>query len=94
MTEMSRGFLRRFAPLHDVVGDLPTTTFATEPSFALFWKLFVNLLEEKYKDHNLTGNYVGYRECYVRPNCLLVYKKCKEEFVLLLYRTGSHVDSF
>ncbi len=51
-------------------------------------------LPEKYKDHNLTGNYVGYRECHVQPDWLLVYKAYKEELVLLLYRTGSHSDLF
>ncbi len=51
-------------------------------------------LPKKYKDHNLTGNYVGYRECHVQPDWLLVYKAYKEELILLLYRTGSHSDLF
>ncbi len=51
-------------------------------------------LPEKYKDHNLTGNYAGYRECHVQPDWLLVYKAHKEELILLLYRTGSHSDLF
>lgn len=36
-------------------------------------------LEERFKDHDLHGNYKGYRECHVRPDLLLVYKKEKEE---------------
>ncbi|MCD8198192.1 MAG: type II toxin-antitoxin system YafQ family toxin [Lachnospiraceae bacterium] len=29
----------------------------------------------KYRDHDLTGNYISYRECHVEPDWLLVYKK-------------------
>ena len=51
-------------------------------------------LDPKYKDHNLTGNYAGYRECHVLPDWLLVYKKEANVLVLLLYRLGSHSDLF
>ena len=30
-------------------------------------------LEEKYRDHALTGNYIGFRECHIQPDWLLVY---------------------
>lgn len=51
-------------------------------------------LEEKYKDHNLTGKYSGYRECHIYPDWLLVYKQHHGILVLLLYRLGSHSDLF
>lgn len=51
-------------------------------------------LEEKYRDHNLTGRYSGYRECHIDPDWLLVYKKQDEILILLLYRLGSHSDLF
>ena len=51
-------------------------------------------LDPKYKDHSLTGNYVGYRECHVLPDWLLVYKKEANVLVLLLYRLGSHSELF
>ena len=51
-------------------------------------------LHPKYKDHNLTGNYAGYRECHVLPDWLLVYKKEANVLVLLLYRLGSHSELF
>ena len=51
-------------------------------------------LEEKYHDHNLKGNYVGYRECHVSPDWLLVYKIHNATLILLLYRLGSHADLF
>lgn len=51
-------------------------------------------LEEKYKDHNLVGEYAGYRECHIFPDWLLVYKKKEDLLILLLYRLGSHSDLF
>ncbi len=51
-------------------------------------------LEEKYKDHSLTGKYAGYRECHIYPDWLLVYKQENKVLVLLLYRLGSRSDLF
>ena len=54
----------------------------------------VTLSEDK-RDHSLTGNYVGYRECHIRPDWLLLYKKENNDLqVLNLYRTGTHSDLF
>ena len=30
-------------------------------------------LEEKYRDHELKGNFVGFRECHIKPDWLLIY---------------------
>ena len=49
-------------------------------------------LPEKNKDHSLSGNYSGYRECYIEPDWLLIYRQTSEE--LQLYRTGTHSDLF
>lgn len=51
-------------------------------------------LPEKYCDHNLSGNYSGYRECHITPDWLLIYKIREEELLLCLTRTGSHSDLF
>lgn len=51
-------------------------------------------LEERHKDHALSGDYASYRECHVAPDWLLVYKKQESVLVLLLYRLGSHSDLF
>ena len=51
-------------------------------------------LDEKYRDHELTGNYKGYRECHVEPDWLLVYDILGDVLVLLLYRVGSHFELF
>ena len=49
-------------------------------------------LPSKNRDHDLTGDYAGHRECHLSPDWLLIYKQSGEE--LLLYRTGTHSDLF
>ena len=49
-------------------------------------------LAEKYKDHELTGNWSMYRECHIKPDLLLIYKSNKTE--LRLARLGSHSELF
>ncbi len=51
-------------------------------------------LEDKYRDHALTGNYVGFRECHIQSDWLLVYRIENTELILFLSRTGSHSDLF
>lgn len=51
-------------------------------------------LPEKHKDHALTGNWVGHRECHILPNWLLIYRIDGDVLVLTLARTGSHGDLF
>ena len=51
-------------------------------------------LPAKYKDHALTGNYIGCRECHIEPDWLLVYEIINEELIILLLTTGSHSDLF
>ena len=51
-------------------------------------------LEDKYRDHALTGNYIGFRECHIQPDWLLIYRIENDELILFLSRTGSHSDLF
>ena len=51
-------------------------------------------LPEQFKDHNLMGNYNGFRECHIAPDWLLIYQVNNNELVLVLSRTGSHSDLF
>ena len=51
-------------------------------------------LDKKYRDHNLTGDYRGFRECHIEPNWLLIYCIENNELELFLFRTGSHSDLF
>ena len=43
-------------------------------------------------DHALVGDWIGYRECHIAPDWLLVYRKDDDVLVLTLMRTGSHSD--
>lgn len=49
-------------------------------------------LESKNKDHSLSGNYAGFRECHISPDWLLIYRH--HDKYLELYRTGTHSDLF
>lgn len=51
-------------------------------------------LEEKYRDHNLNGDYKNCRECHVEPDWLLIYEIIDGVLVLVLTRLGSHSDLF
>jgi len=46
------------------------------------------------RDHELTGNYAGHRECHIQPDWLLIYRIEKDVLVLTLTRTGTHSDLF
>ena len=49
-------------------------------------------LDSRYLDHDLKGNWRGYRECHLDPDWLLIYKTDGE--TLSLSRTGSHSELF
>lgn len=51
-------------------------------------------LDEKYRDHSLSGNYKSFRECHIEPDWLLVYRIDNNELVLFLFRTGTHSDLY
>lgn len=51
-------------------------------------------LPKKNRDHSLTGDFIGFRECHIQPDWLLVYLVNDEELILFLTRTGTHSDLF
>lgn len=51
-------------------------------------------LPPKYKDHALKGKYLGFRECHILPDWLLVYAIDDNILVLALSNTGTHADIF
>ena len=51
-------------------------------------------LDPKYKDHKLSGQYNGKRECHIEPDFLLIYEIREKEIVLYLVRVGSHSELF
>ena len=46
------------------------------------------------KDHPLRNNWIGFRECHIMPDWLLIYRVFDDKLVLSLTRTGSHNDLF
>lgn len=85
----------------------PTTQFKKDFKLAMKRSMKIELLEEviamlamgetlpdKHKDHALTGNWVGHRECHILPDWLLIYRIEDEVLVLTLSRTGTHSDLF
>ena len=52
------------------------------------------ILPEKYKDHSLAGNYLGFRECHIQPDWLLIYAVDHGQLILTASRTGTHSDLF
>lgn len=52
------------------------------------------ILEERFKDHALIGNYIGFRECHIEPDFLLIYCVDNNKLILTAVRVGSHSDLF
>ena len=50
-------------------------------------------LEPRHRDHDLSGDWSGYRECHVKPDLLLIYRKTEND-LLRLARLGSHSELF
>ena len=51
-------------------------------------------LDPKYSDHALKGNYIGHRECHIKPDWLLIYAINNKKLILTATRTGSHSELF
>ena len=51
-------------------------------------------LSKDYHDHELQGRYIGFRECHIEPDWLLIYAINQEKLILVASRTGSHSDLF
>lgn len=50
-------------------------------------------LEPRCRDHALTSDWAGYRDCHVRPDLVLIYGK-PDDITLRLARLGSHSEVF
>ena len=51
-------------------------------------------LDERYRDHSLSGRFAGFRECHIKPDWLLIYLIENDVLTLTLVDTGSHSDIF
>jgi len=50
-------------------------------------------LPSRFRDHDLNGDWVDHRECHLKPDLLLIYRKVGSE-LLILVRLGSHSELF
>lgn len=84
-----------------------TTSFKKDYKQAIKRGLKIELLEQivallamgtplpaKNRNHELSGDWTGYRECHILPDWLLVYRIKNDVLVLTLARTGTHSDLF
>ncbi len=84
-----------------------TTQFRKDYKLAIKRGLKIELLEkvvallatgtplpERNKDHALSGDWVGHRDCHILPDWLLIYRIEDDVLVLTLARTGMHSDLF
>lgn len=51
-------------------------------------------LARHHRDHALTGDYAGFRECHIQPDWLLIYTIDRGSLLLTASRTGTHADLF
>ena len=51
-------------------------------------------LDERYRDHGLSGSFTGFRECHIKPDWLLIYLIENDILTLTLVDTGTHSDVF
>lgn len=85
----------------------PTLQFKKDYKLAMKRGLDISLLEdiiaklalgeslpEKNRDHALSGNWNGYRECHILPDWLLIYKLEDNVLILTLARTRTHSNLF
>jgi mRNA interferase YafQ len=48
-------------------------------------------LDPRYRDHALTGDWKDHRDCHVKPDLVLIYRK-PDDYTLQLVRLGSHAE--
>ena len=84
--EFKRDYKRQSKGLH-------RATFADALTTALAALVIDQPLAARYRDHDLSGHWAGYRECHVKPDLLLIYRK-PGSGILRLARLGSHSELF
>jgi mRNA interferase YafQ len=49
------------------------------------------VLDARFRDHPLAGDWAGHRDCHVKPDLVLIYEK-PDDTTLRLVRLGSHSE--
>jgi len=52
------------------------------------------ILPRNYKDHKLSGEYEGYRECHIKNDILIIYRIDVSRSLLIMRSIGTHDDFF
>lgn len=52
------------------------------------------IIPQKYKNHTLGGEYLGYKELHIKPDLLLIYQIHGNKLFLVLFDIGSHAKLF
>lgn len=68
---------------------LHRTTLDAELMIVVKALAFDQPLEPRYRDHALTGDWKDHRDCHVKPDLVLIYRK-PDDGVLQLVRIGAH----
>ncbi len=67
------------------------TTLENDLETALMMLMQDEALPESWCDHALGGNWKDHRDCHIKPDLVLIYRKPNDE-VLQLVRVGSHSE--
>ncbi|HMP19122.1 MAG TPA: type II toxin-antitoxin system YafQ family toxin [Candidatus Paceibacterota bacterium] len=52
------------------------------------------IIPKQYNHHALKGDWLGYRECHIQTDLLLIYKIEKDKLILILINIGNHSQLF
>jgi mRNA interferase YafQ len=83
-TQFKRDYKREMKGQH-------RATLETDLKAALHALVSDTPLAQKYRDHPLSGEWSGFRDCHVRPDLVLIYEKPDDQ-TLRLVRLGSHSE--
>ncbi|MBR0574496.1 MULTISPECIES: type II toxin-antitoxin system YafQ family toxin [Pasteurellaceae] len=87
--------LRILKPSNQFKRDLKkylTETISSDYLVVMSCLLKDEIIPEKYRDHALTGDLKGCRDCHIKPDLVLIYRDTGERIELL--RLGSHSELF
>lgn len=86
-TQFKRDFKRESKSRHG------KALLASDGEFATLLHALLNdrTLSDKYRDHGLGGDWHDFRDCHIRPDLILIYRKIGLD-TLQLVRLGSHSE--
>ncbi len=89
---LAKGYVRSYRKLR-YSGNF-TIKAKEDLEFAINTLLLGNKLPLEYRDHQLSGELKGYRDCHIKGNLLLIYQIRSKELILILANIGTHSELF